>query len=135
MKKALVLGAMVCFQATQALAVDVYLSDLIQRDRYRKAYNAMLGSAPAVPKWLTTFNKTQNGVTTPAVDVKIGISTYEYADVCEPHSCPGNALEVVFDMLGSNQKAYGRLIIEGREFWLGDTPASIRRIIEQRSSN
>ena len=106
-----------------AFADEPYLFDLLKQQAYRTAWNAMMHGEKNIPKWITTFAKTFDGVATPAQTVEVGGQSDLLASVCKPHDCGGNELYVLFAPRGA--KAWGMLMEgENNPRWFGSPGAA-----------
>lgn len=110
-------------------AADVFLFDLLHRPQYRRAYDAMLRSAPTVPKWIARYSKTGDGPSQPAQDIKADGTTYLLADVCKTHDCDDHKLQVIFAPDG--QRAWGRTLENGSASWIGAPPPVVMSTVER----
>jgi len=112
-----------------ARAADLYLFDLLHRPQYRRAYNAMLGTSPSVPKWIARYSKTGDGPSQPAQDLKVDGDTYLLADVCKTHDCDDHKLQVIFAPDG--QQAWGRTLENGSMTWISYPSPGVRKAVER----
>jgi hypothetical protein len=92
-----------------AAAEGPYLFDVLKhRPSYRKAWDALLAGSRPIPAWITRFSRNYDGVTAPSEKVMVDGVTYEAFNLCKPHDCYDNQLEVFFTP-GAG-KAYGALV-------------------------
>ena len=121
------LAAFIQCAASGADAADApYLFDLLQhRPIYRKTWDALLARGKPIPAWIMRFSKTYDGVTAPADMVTVDGVAYQAFNVCRPHACDTNSLEVYFTIDGAT--AYGAILDPAsRDLrFLGAPPAAV----------
>ena len=113
-----------------ALADDPYLFDLLKQQTYRNAWNAMFSGEKNIPKWITTFAETYDGVASPAKPVDVGGQADLLSSVCKPHDCGGNELYVLFAPAGAQAWA---MLIEGEENprWFGAPNEAAKAVLRR----
>ena len=94
------LGLVVAGIATGVCA-ESRLPELTTQAPYKKAYQAML----AYPQWVTTGQ----GTAAPVEKVVMDGKTYTVGQMCKPHDCAANQLNVVFSPDG--KQAWGLLSV------------------------
>jgi inhibitor of lysozyme (Ivy) len=105
-----------------------FLFDLLEKDSYLKAWNAMLAGA-TVPPWVKNYAKSFDGPANPSKDIAVGGETYTLAWVCKTHDCGDNQVYVLFAP-GARQ-AWGLLLSPGdKRTWLGAPDPAIKAAIE-----
>ena len=77
---------------------------------YRSSFEAALRGKPTVP-WVERYMRTGDGVDVPGELISIAGKPHELYHVCQPHSCPGNVLWVLYDIGG--ETAAVLLTVEG----------------------
>jgi Inhibitor of vertebrate lysozyme (Ivy) len=111
-----------------ALGDDAYLFDLLKQQPYRDGWNAMFKGEKNVPKWITVFAKTYNGVATPAKPVDVEGQSDLLTSVCKPHDCGDNQLFVLFAPKGAS--AWGMLLEAGKDArWFGSPDDAAKAVL------
>ena len=111
-----------------------YLYDLLKREPYRSAWNAMLAGGKGVDRWLARYTATFDGVTVPAEGVTIEGRRYLFTSVCQAHNCGsgGNTLYVLFAPDG--RQAWSLYVSgDSRRRWFGDPDAPLRAVLTKRA--
>ena len=126
MRTMISLAAVVALTTSAASAADLYLSDLLGRPTYRSSFQRLISASPP-PGWITVYARTKNGPEQPVEDVKIGSGAYYFAEVCKPHDCADNKLQVLFDDFGSH--AWGRIKEGPKVKWIGQPPVAVQQAI------
>ena len=120
------LGLVVAGIATGVCA-ESRLPELTTQAPYKKAYQAML----AYPQWVTTGQ----GTATPVEKVVMDGKTYTVGQMCKPHDCAANQLNVVFSPDG--KQAWGLLSVRAEnaeEFdqqFLGMPDETIKKLLNK----
>lgn len=117
--------------AAPALAADggPPLVELMLRPNYLTAFKKMLGTTP-VAEWIVDFTKTLDGPPTPSADLLAGGTIYTLAFTCKPNGCDSHQLFVLFT--GDGSQAWGFLLENGQQTWLGDPSDKIKEAILSR---
>ena len=111
------------------LAAEPYLHELLERPAYRTSWDQLLQSEERLPRWISVFSRTFNGVTVPSTVVRVRGREYRYGRVCKPHDCVGNELHVLFSPDG--RRAWGFLGDNAVPRWLGHPDEAIRAAISR----
>ena len=84
-----------------SLAADLpYFYDLLKKPAYKHSLELVLKGEPVEP-WVSTFIKTQDGVSDVGKPRTIAGAHYELYWVCKPHDCGDNSLNAIFTPGGS----------------------------------
>ena len=120
------LGLVVAGVAT-GVSAESRLPELTTQAPYQKAYQAML----AYPQWVTTGQ----GTAAPVEKVVMDGKTYTVGQMCKPHDCAANQLNVVFSPDG--KQAWGLLSVRAEnaeEFdqqFLGMPDETIKKLLNK----
>ncbi|MGD9879843.1 MAG: Ivy family c-type lysozyme inhibitor [Geminicoccaceae bacterium] len=106
-----------------------YLFDLLKRPAFRKSFDALFANERNVDEWIGVFQRTDNGVCGPSKRLQAGDTIYIAADVCKPHDCAANHLQVLFSDNGSKAAALLRSPRGLR--WFGMPGPQDRALLEQ----
>jgi hypothetical protein len=82
-----------------------YLFDLLKRPAFKTSFDALFAGERNVDEWIGVFRRTNNGVCGPSRRLQASGAVYIVADVCKPHDCGDNMLNVVFTENGSRATA------------------------------
>lgn len=99
------IGLLLMPLAASAQQSAPYLFDLLKRPAFRTSFDALFAGERNVDEWIGVFQRTNNGVCGPSRRLQAGGAVYIVADVCKPHDCGDNMLNVLFNENGSRATA------------------------------
>lgn len=94
-------------------AAETYLFDVLDKPRYKKSWDALLGEEKHLAPWLARYAKTRNGPTTPGTTITLGGARYQVHAVCKAHDCGDNMFHVLFAPGGA--RAWGLLLKDEKD--------------------
>ena len=120
------LAALCLALAAPAFAAEgEYIFDTLKKHpAYKAAYARMLAGQQDVPDWA----RTARAVATPAAVINVGGVEYEFHNLCKPHDCGDNSMEVMFAPGGT--AAWGLLQERGAKRFFGNPDAPKRIALE-----
>ncbi|MFO1161870.1 MAG: Ivy family c-type lysozyme inhibitor [Reyranellaceae bacterium] len=124
------LGLLLAPLRATAQSTSPYLFDLLKRAAFRRSFDALFAGERNVDDWIGVFQKTDNGVCGPSKGVRTGGAVYILADVCKPHDCSANNLQVLFSENGS--RAWALLRSPRGQRWFGAPGPQERALLQQQ---
>ena len=119
------LALCLCLAAPAFAAEGEYLFDTLkQHPAYKAAYARMTAGQPGMPDWALTAR----AVATPSTVLNLNGVEYEFHQICKPHDCGDNSMEVMFAPGGA--AAWGLLRERGAKRFLGNPDAPKRIALE-----
>jgi Inhibitor of vertebrate lysozyme (Ivy) len=123
----LALGALASAQPQPARAAGElpYLYEQLKKPAYKASLMTILKGQKSLPPWIGIFLKTMNGVANPGTPLVIDGQPAELYTVCQPHSCDGNVLYVIYAPGGA--RAWGLVTQDGRAVAVLGNPSDGQR--------